>query len=469
METKTSNLEETSVVGGVVQPHDTRVEGSVLATIMRNPTLYNANADLINADMFYRTDHQAIYRCVSGVIDGGGIADINSLYNYAVSHEVGYKLDRYDFVRIFQLSSTATFEQDIKILNKLSKKRQVWYQLQLAAQKSVNALEDIDQVVNGVIEVLSSIQTDTDDNGIASFGDALEELKKMVDDNMNNIKSYIATGYRIFDDFYVLRPDTMTVIAAFTSVGKSSLAMDIALGAAKSGVPTAYYSLEMGKAELAARGISRDAQIPASLLMNKKLDESGLANFRNAKKWNEDLPIFIDERSTVDFDKTVRSIRTMVKTKGVKLAIIDYLQIYSQVGDSTESSLAYMARAAKNVAKELGIAVIVLSQLHRGADHPVINMLRGSGQIEESADNIVLIDRPEAYPDSNVNSYKGSFSDADIHGTAKLILAKGRGIGTGAELVGFNGTYTHFFELPDTPLFRNNNNRQNKDDENIPF
>ena len=139
----------------------------------------------------------------------------------------------------------------------------------------------------------------------------------------------------------------------------------------------------------------------------------------------------------------------MVKSKGVKLAVIDYLQIYTQTSDSAEASLAYMARAAKNIAKEIAIPVILLSQLNRSAAHPSIKMLRGSGQIEESADNIVLIDRPEAYPDNNLK-YEGEFADASTHGTAKLILAKGRGVGTGCRLVGFEGRYTQFYELSDT-------------------
>ena len=114
-----------------------------------------------------------------------------------------------------------------------------------------------------------------------------------------------------------------------------------------------------------------------------------------------------------------------------------------------------MARAAKNIAKECKVAVILLSQLSRGKEHPDIKQLRGSGQIEESADNIVLIDRPEAYPNSNIR-YDGDFSDQDTHGTAKLILAKGRGVGVGTSLVGFDGRFTQFYELDEKPQVEDN-------------
>jgi replicative DNA helicase len=111
-----------------------------------------------------------------------------------------------------------------------------------------------------------------------------------------------------------------------------------------------------------------------------------------------------------------------------------------------------MARTAKNVAMETGVAIILLSQLNRSAAHPSIRMLRGSGQIEESADNVVLIDRPEAYPEMKNQKYEGEFKDSPIEGTAKLILAKGRGVGTCCNLVAFSAKETRFadFKKPES-------------------
>jgi replicative DNA helicase len=149
----------------------------------------------------------------------------------------------------------------------------------------------------------------------------------------------------------------------------------------------------------------------------------------------------------------------------VRLVVIDYLQIYAQVADDPEKSISYMARTAKNIAKELGIAIILISQLNRSALHPSLNMLRGSGQIEESADNVVLIDRPDAYPDNKVTKYEGQFSDSPVKGTAKLILAKGRGVGTGSQLVKFKGEYTQFSEIPKP----DDTGHYEEQDEELPF
>lgn len=449
------------------QPHDTETEQAVLATLMRHNEKYDEFSDLLSADLFYYPREKVIFRCIEGVINDGGITDINSLEDYRQRNGLANEvyITRVDFLDIFQKASTQTLEQDIKRLRMLSKKRISWILLQQAAINVVDLTKDLDEELNAAISSLSEVQAETTADGIVDFEHALHELAEIVDDNVAGRKIALHTGFKIFDDYFLLRPNTLTVIAAFTSVGKSALALNITLNVAKQGVPSAYYSLEMGKAELASRGISKDVGVPASIIMNKQLTEWQKQNFDNAVQERKGLPIYFDDRSTVTFDKTIRSIRTMVRTRSIKLAVIDYLQIYAQVSDNTEASLAYMARAAKNIAKECGIAVILLSQLNRSGAHPNIKMLRGSGQIEESADNIVLIDRPEAYPDNNVTKYEGEFKEESTNGTAKFILSKGRGVGTGCSLVGFDGRHTQFYELADKKPFE----QPKENNEEVPF
>ena len=432
----------------VVMPNDINTENSVLGTVMRNNELLHQFP--IKENDFYGIEQKAIFRCICGVVEEGNITDINSLNDYATRHKERVVNDIL-LLQIFKQHNTLTFTQDVQRLRRMSKQRRCWEMLQKAAMSVVDPSIDFGDEVGELINSLSEVQNE-DDSQISSFADALTELKEIVDNNLKGKKVCLSTGFSIFDDYYLIRPNTMTVIAAFTSVGKSSLAMNISVNVARQGNGVAYYSLEMGKAELASRVVSKDAELPASVVMNKKLLEWQLSDFERAMKKNENLPIYIDECSTISFDKTISSIRTMVKQKDIKLAVIDYLQIYSQSIDNTESNLASMARAAKNIAKEMGIAVLLLSQLNRNGNHPNIKMLRGSGQIEESADNIVLIDRPDAYPDNAVTKYEGEFSNEPIKGTAKLMLVKGRGVGTGCCLVGFDGKYTQFYELNSKPL-----------------
>lgn len=448
--------EKVKIIGEAqVQPHDDNTEIAVLATLMRYNDKFSEYSDMLTEEMFYRDKNKAIYQCIAGVITENKVSDVKALFDYAKTHEIVYPLEELSFLEIVKFVSIDTLSQDISRLRRMWKQRKLWVELQLASQKALDPIEDFDEVVKNTMSILGDIQNDIADNGIYSFDESVDELKEIVNDNAKGKRKSLVTGFKLFDEHFLLRPTTLTIIAAFTGVGKSSIAMNIAMNTANLGNGVAYYSLEMGKSELAARAISGKAGISSSVIVNCKLEEYQLQQFDRAVGETGGLPIYIDERATVSFDNTIKSIRTLVRTKNIKLAVIDYLQIYSQVGNSVEASLAYMARSAKNIAKECGIAVILLSQLSRGSSHPSINQLRGSGQIEESADNIVLIDRPEAYPNNSIR-YEGDFSDQDTHGTAKLILAKGRGVGTGNALVGFDGRFTQFYELDDKPQVEDN-------------
>lgn len=448
--------EKVKIIGEMqLQPHDDNTEFAVLATLMRYNEKFSEYSDKLTVEMFYQEKNQAIYQCIAGVKTENKISDVKALFDYAKTHEIVYPLDELSLLDIVKFVSIDTLDQDISRLRRMWKQRKLWVELQLASQKVLDPMEDFDEVVNDTMSRLGDIQNDMADSGIYSFDESVDELKEIVNDNAQGKRKSLVTGFKLFDEHFLLRPTTLTIIAAFTGVGKSSIAMNIAMNTASLGNPVAYYSLEMGKSELAARALSGKAGISSSVIVNCKLEEYQLQQFDRAVGETVGLPIYIDERATISFDNTIKSIRTLVRTKNIKLAVIDYLQIYSQVGNSVEASLAYMARSAKNIAKECGIAVILLSQLSRGGSHPSINQLRGSGQIEESADNIVLIDRPEAYPNNSIR-YEGDYSDQDTHGTAKLILAKGRGVGTGNALVGFDGRFTQFYELDNKPQVEDN-------------
>ena len=446
MKNRNININEAKVL-----PFDTETELAVLSALMMYNENFTKYGDLLSDDLFYYEREKAIYRCIDGVVNEGGITDINSLYSYSKSHNVGFELMRENFTEVVRRLNKVTLEQDIERLRNMSKRRRSWRMFQEAAQMVLDMTEDADGVLNDTMSMMAQIQGDSVTDGIMSNDEALQGVIRQMQDNRCDKSNSLQTGFRLFDDKYLLRPETLTVIAAFTSVGKSALSLNIVQALARQGISCAYYSLEMSCRELASRLISKDAGMTTSMIMNKCLSDEQAKKVSDAVNKNVGLPIYYDDKSTMDFNRTMRSIRKMVKSKGIKLAVIDYLQIYAQVSDDVEKSISYMARTAKNVAKELGISIILISQLNRSALHPSMKMLRGSGQIEESADNVVLIDRPEAYPDNKVTSYEGEFKTTSTKNTAKLILSKGRGVGTGSCIVGFNGAETRFYELNAAP------------------
>jgi replicative DNA helicase len=427
-------------------PHDTDTENAVLSTLIHYNEKLSFYGDLLNPDIFYYEKEKAIFRCIEGLIKQGSITDINSLFNYSQTHDVGYELFRNDFLEIITCANKSAIEQDILRLRDMWCRRTIWRMLQESSQQILDMTMDGEEEVGHLTKALTDFRNEEVKTEEMDMKSAIQEARQMIQENKDGGRVYLKTGFSLFDDYYLLRPGTMTVIAAFTSVGKTALAMNITEAVARQGIPCAYYSLEMGKVELAARMMSASLGVSANVIMNRRLSEEQMTAFEKTAREYERMPIVFDDRSTVSFERTMRSIRTLVATKHIKLAVIDYLQIYGQVKEDAEESISYMARTIKNVAKETGIPIIALSQLNRSDCHPSIKMLRGSGQIEESADNVVLIDRPEAYPDNKVKKYQGDFSNSPIEGTAKLILAKGRGCGTCSTLVAFKAKSTRFEE-----------------------
>ena len=133
------------------QPKDLNTERVVLATLMRYNEKFAEYSDMLCADLFFWTTEKAIYRCIEGVISDGNITDVNSLYGYAKSHDVGVELYHEDFLKIYQLSSTQTLDQDIKRLHEMSMRRMSWIMLQQSAQKVLDMTYPFDEEVNNII------------------------------------------------------------------------------------------------------------------------------------------------------------------------------------------------------------------------------------------------------------------------------------------------------------------------------
>lgn len=427
----------------MILPSDYNIECDILGTMLRYNEYFAKYGDMLTEQMFYDSKNAAIFRHAQDIVASGGITDMNRLRQSLQAERSTITTE--DIAAVLTHCAEMTLEQNIRSLRMMYKKRKAWEIFTRASESIISPVNDVDMELDNIAESLAALTAQETNDGICTFNDAFNEVANIVEANQQGKHSFIPCGFRVFDNHYLLRPRSMTIIAAFPAVGKSSLALNIALNVAKNGYPVAIYSLEMGKSELAARAASAGAGMTAGRILNSNLYNEELSSLARSFENLRGLPIYIDERSNADWSRTMRSIRKMVAQYGVKLVVIDYLQIFAQTGDSSEASLSRYAREAKNIALELNISVIVVSQLNRSASHPSIRMLRGSGQIEESADNVVLIDRPEAYPDST-QKYEGEYSTSSTQGTAKIIIAKGRNVGIGCELVRFDGRYTRFYE-----------------------
>lgn len=444
---------------GVLLPGDENTEQTVLGTLIRRNELFAHVDDILSPETFKNEVNAVVFRCIRWVIKSGKIADINSVVEAAQSHKSVVKV-AVDEAAVFVIAShfnDNTFYQDVDRLVNFARRRKAWTDLQLMSQRLIDLTEDID----GTLEEL---QKDVDylkglgtvDNSVLDAKAALAGLNSVVESNLSGKNPMtIRTGYRFTDSKGGVRLGELTVIAAWSGIGKTSLALCMAVNMAFAGTPTAFYSLEMNARELWSRIISGPANLTSNRILTAQLTKEELERFDKAVSSYMNIPLYIDESATISFDKMLRSVRTLVLQRGVKVFFVDYLQIFAQNknGDREESVLSSMTRRLKNICKELQICCILLSQLRRDKEeqHPRMDMLRGSGQIEESADNVVLIDRPAARPEWGIFSYKGIHANVETKGTAEINVSKGRNIGTSSCIVGFNGDNTRFYDIDKIP------------------
>lgn len=323
--------------------------------------------------------------------------------------------------------------------------------LNLQAEAS-NPTTQASEIMSKAAAALQDISKSIGGDKVYTLGDALQSLYSQIAERATGRITGVPTGFRLLDGCGGFHGGDLVIIGAETSQGKTSLALSFTLAALTNGYPVAFYSMEMQKEQLATRLLSMSAKIPSSaILYGTTAGRQSVATDRAAETLRQ-LPMYIDESSTSDPDKIISSIRRLHTRNRIQVAVIDYLQILNSVGrrrDMTdEQLLASIARRLKNIAKELNIVVIALSQLNRDSSTPAPNLsrLRASGQIAEAADMVILVYRPEAVMNGRDNTFLGQYKNRETHNAAEIIVAKNRNGALMDFLCGFNPECTAFFD-----------------------
>lgn len=421
------------------------MEIRVLNNLMFNNNLYYKAGNLLSAKLFHDTRNARVFKIVQKGITEGKSAD-----NIYVATELLRKPDPkcYKGAEIPTIFSSyitdVAFGQDLQLLREYAKRRRMWYLGQKLIRVGVDMTATLDSGVNAINDFIS--ENDEEDAGPTSMKEANAMMMTRVDANINGTSdTMLPTGFRELDENGGFQTTDFDVIAADSSMGKTALAMNIAVNVAKSGKPVMVYSMEMTAPQLAARINAHSANTPSSIIQYKKLQQQQYWDLQHAVQQTNDLPIYFDDKSTSSVEAIKASIRLNARKLGIKMFIVDYLQILAAVGRITdqEKFLGAISREFKNIAKELGVNITALSQLARNNQdpRPTLARLRGSGQVVEAADTILLIWRPEMY---GKTSYKDS--NAPVTDTAEIITAKGRNIGTGSFIVHFEPKLTYFYD-----------------------
>jgi replicative DNA helicase len=432
-----------------ILPNSQDAERLVLGSLMTDRNALPEVRNILSPDSFYSDFHQKIYQAILNISSRGDRPD-----SVTVHRELLQENPISDAAKLSEIASYYTFDvyQHAAIVHDLEKRRKFIEIAELLKNESFDESYDIVDIHADTLEKLKSIFVDSSEN-IHTINKAIDGVRELMKSNHSDsgILTGTPTGFVHFDSKSGgLQKSDLIVIAADTSQGKTSLAITIALNAAIQGTASiAMYSMEMKKEQIAARMMSIKSGVPANKILYSRLTydqfdmiDRGIATLYGKK-------IYFDDRSTSNIDTITSSIRSLKYKFGIDGAILDYLQILNvnMKGSNKESQMGEVARRLKNLAKELDIWIIALSQLNRDNvnPNPSLARLRDSGQIAEAADVVMLIYRPEIYG----KSYPNPFQNASVKGTAMIDVAKGRNIGLMKFLVGFDSSTTKFYDFED--------------------
>ena len=409
-------------------PHDTEMEKFVLsAMLIQNGEIVPLVSSILEADDFYRPGHRVVYRALLDIYDAeGGTMDILALINElrrsgkleAVGIEFTYSLAEYAHTTAY----VEAYAREIKNKSLLRKAIAASDEIRQAAYRDDKPASEI--IADAEAKLFSLYQGDSRSefehiDPIAKR--VFEEIYKLVD-NHTRI-SGVASGFADLDGVTSgFQKSDLILLAARPSMGKTALALNMAMNAADKGSNVAIFSLEMSKRQLGRRIISAVSEIDSGKLQNGSLTARDFAEIINSLEKVAKLPIYIDDTSGLTVSELRQKTRRLKLEQGVDMIIIDYLQLMQgkSKAENRQQEMSEISRGLKALARELDIPIIALSQLSRAVElradkRPLLSDLRESGALEQDADLVMFLYREEYYDKETENA-----------NTAELIIAKNR-------------------------------------------
>ena len=406
---------------GRIAPRDTRLEAAVLGALMLEKDAYTIVCDILHADSFYEPAHQRIYEAIqtlgaaqspidmltvveqlrlNGTLDSvGGTAYVAQLTMEVASAAnvefhariVAQKYLSRQLIGFASELETKAFDESIDVDDVLQEAEGKLFEI---SQRNVKKeVTQIDPVISQAIEAIQTAANRT--SGLSGLESGYHDLDKLT------------SGWQNSD---------LIIIAARPAMGKTAFVLSMAKNMAVNyNTPVAIFSLEMSNVQLVNRLISNVCEIEGSKIKSGQLTPIEWNQLMGRIKNLTGAPLYIDDTPSLSIFELRTKARRLVREHGVRMIIIDYLQLMNASGmkfGSREQEVSMISRSLKQLAKELNLPIVALSQL---------SDLRESGAIEQDADMVCFIHRPEYYLHSDTDA-----SGRDIRGLAEFIVAKHR-------------------------------------------
>ncbi len=435
-----------------IPPHSIEAEQSVLGGLLLDNQAYDKISDLVSESDFYRDEHRRIFRSIQRMLERGKPVDVvtvaEALDGAGETEHTG------GLAYLGELAQNTPSAANIRRYGEIVRERAILRQLVTAGDEIASSalnplgrepktlLDEAEAKVFAIAE--SGMRHQTGFQHINPLlTQVVERIQELHDrDNPSDITG-IPTGYNDLDTMTSgLQPGDLVIIAGRPSMGKTSLALNIAEHVAiEYGAPVAVFSMEMGGAQLAMRMLASVGRLNQQNVRTGRLNDDEWSRLSFALGKIHEKAIYIDETPALNpIDLRARARRLHRQCGKLGLIVIDYLQLMAVPGtrENRATEISEISRSLKSLAKELECPVIALSQLNRSLEQrpnkrPVMSDLRESGAIEQDADVIMFIYRDEVYN-----------PDTPDKGVAEIIIGKQRNGPIGTVRLSFLGEYTRF-------------------------
>lgn len=434
-------------------PHSIEAEQAIIGGFMLDNNAFEKVGDKICEADFYRNEHRVLYRAILNLTRRNQPFDVitvlDTLKTTNSLHDAGG--EAYLFELAHNTPSVANIAAYADIVREKSVQRQL---INVASEIADSAYHPGERVLTDLLDfaetkVFAIAEQTAVDGGPEAIKSILVRTVEKIDALYHSGASVtgMPTGLTDLDELTTgLQPSDLVIVAGRPSMGKTTLAMNIAEHAAiKVNKPVLVFSMEMPADALAMRMMSSLGRLDQHRLRTGKLDDNDWPRVTSAVHMLSEAPLFIDDTPALSPAELRARARRLVKEHGqLGLIVIDYLQLMRVTGvkvDNRTAEISEISRSLKTLAKELNVPVIALSQLNRSLEQrqdkrPVMSDLRESGAIEQDADLICFIYRDEVYNE-----------DSPDKGCAEIIIAKQRNGPIGRVRVAFLGQYTRFEDL----------------------
>ena len=447
-------------IGGRLQPQARELEEAVLGALMLEKDAFSVVSELLKPECFYERGHQLIFMAVRDLYVKQEPVDMITVTEQL--KRMGKLEDVGGMSYIAQLTdkvvSTAHLEFHARIIAQKFLARELIRFASTIEDKAYDETIDVDDLMQEAEGSLFEISQRNVKKDATQINPIIREAIEMINQaaNMKDGMSGLPTGFHELDKITSgWQKSDLVIIAARPAMGKTAFVLSMAKNMAINyNIPVALFSLEMSNVQLVNRLIVNVTEIPGDKIKRGKLEKYEWEQLDYKLKDLYDSKIYVDDTPSLSVFELRTKARRLVREYGIKCIIIDYLQLMNAAGmnfGSREQEVSTISRSLKGLAKELDIPIIALSQLNRGVEarqgaegkRPQLSDLRESGAIEQDADMVCFIHRPEYY--KILEDEKGN----SLVGLAEIIIAKHRNGAVGDVRLRFKSEFAKFMNIED--------------------